>query len=425
MSCPLKIKIMAMIVTGLLLFSIFSTTNRITNVNASKLEENNGASIDSSTLSKSSVNYEEIRSLESNTVQDIELKDDAFHKTNDIYHLETWYFDAVFTNKYSMAVIVTIAQKDDTGSVLTGLYIYKDTELIYSTRTLHQLDQLSASEEKLDMKISDETIMKCDIDADTSRWNYYVSENFDDVSIDLNFINMTDGWKTDIIGGWWFVSPRLSVIGSITLESEKIAVTGEGYHDHNWFYTNTPLMQEGWHFGNIAGDSLGITWANIVKDNYNTDRIVVLNQKNSRPIMVDPKDVTLTVEEYMESNGKKVPKIFTLEIQTDRLHASFYIETLNFNCVNLPLLVNYWRFHIKIVGNITFDSVTEKINNVGIAELMKFFRIDIDSKTKNIKKIEIPTIVELIRAKLFTSFSRIYEQRTTLISKRAMLSFLK
>jgi len=55
MYCPVKIKIMVIIITGLLLFSIFSTTNRINTINASNVEEDHGIPLDSSTLLKSSI----------------------------------------------------------------------------------------------------------------------------------------------------------------------------------------------------------------------------------------------------------------------------------------------------------------------------------------------------------------------------------
>ena len=322
--------------------------------------------------STSSIEISETGIKNSENIQPITLEDDAFHKTDKTFHIETWYFDAIFTNNYSMSVIISVIQKGNFGFVLSGLYIYKDTELIYRPRTLHRLKQLSASEKKLDMKISDETIMKCSINEDTGSWTYLVSEMFDDVSVNLNFVNMTPGWKTNITGGWWLVSPRLNVTGYMILEGKNISVSGEGYHDHNWFYIFTPLMQKGWHFGNIGINSLGITWANVMKNRFNTEHIIVLNQKDKKPIEIDPEDVEIVIVEYTWSFGKKIPKRITLNIENDRLHADVIMETVNINHVKLPLL-NYWRYHLRIVGTITLDSVTEKIDTIAISELMRFF----------------------------------------------------
>jgi len=382
------------IATGIVgIFVLMCFAGAASAINISKIEEN-------------SMEKEKLLEIASQgaDINDITLEDDAFHKTNSIYHIETWYFDAVFSNEYSMAVIVSVLQKDNIGKVLTGLYIYKDTELIYRPRTFHSLDQLSFSEEKLDMKISDETIMKCDVKSN-GRWKYHVSEDFDDVSVNLNFVNMTDGWKVNITGGWWLVSPRLKVSGSLTIEGQTISVSGEGYHDHNWFYVNTPLMQEGWHFGNIAGDSLGITWANIMKDGDIGDSITVLNQKNANPISISPDNVKLTVEEYVVNNDKKIPKIFSLKVDSDQVKANFNVETLNFNYVELPLL-SYWRFHLRIVGTITLGEVTEKIDNIGISELMKFAKVDI-SRGKNTENNRISNLKDLFRSDLFNRLSNL------------------
>jgi len=313
-----------------------------------------------------------IKGKEDKNIKNITLEDDAFHKTDKFLHIETWYFDAVFTNNYSMAVIISVFQRGDIGFVLSGLYIYKDTELIYRPRTIHRIIKLSASEEKLDMKIYDETIMKCSVNNDTGIWKYQVIQDFKDVSINLNFENMTAGWKTNITGGWWLVSPRLNVTGNIILEGKNISVSGEGYHDHNWFYLFTPFIQKGWHFGNIAGGSMGVTWAYIIKNRFNTESIVVLNQKNKDPIEIDPEDVKITALEYTFSHGKRIPKKFILEIENKRLQVDVSIETLNTNHVRLPFL-NYWRYHLRNIGTIKLDSVTENINNIGLSELMRFF----------------------------------------------------
>ena len=309
--------------------------------------------------------------IENNTtfnLNDLTIEDDAFHKTRNI---ETWYFDAVFTNNYSISIIVTVIQKSNFGFVLTGLYLYKDTELRYNQRKLYSLKQLSASEKKLDMKISDTTAIKCNIDSE-GYWTYHILEDFDDVSVNLNFVNMTKGWMTNITGGWWLAFPRLNVTGRIMLEGENISVSGEGYHDHNWFYIWTPLIQKGWHFGNIVGESLCITWANIKKNCSNTESMFILNQKHSDPILIDSNDVKFTVKEYTRNHGKIIPKKFSLEIKSDRLYVNIDMYALNINYVKLPFL-SYWRYHLRIVGTITLDSVTDNIDNISMSEFMKFF----------------------------------------------------
>ena len=349
------------------------------------------------------------------TIEEITLEDDAFHETNDFYHAETWYFDAVFTNEYSMATISTIVQKGDAGEVLTGLYIYKNTDLIYRPRTICGLDETTYSTEQLDMTIADETIMKCDVDPSTGQWNYYVYEKFDDVELELSFTNMAPGFRTDITGGWWLVQPRLEVHGWIKLEGELINVVGEGYHDHNWFLASTPFIQEGWHFGNIAGDDLGLTWANVMKNNNPEDSIFVINQKGKKPIQIHADDVKITIDEYMWNEGIKTPKDLTLEVNTNDVQVFVRMKTLNTNHVALPLL-NYWRYHLKLEGYITVGDTTEQIDTVGISELMKFYRLG-GGGSKNIENDDIAKTTNPLKVRLTELFTRIQEKLQSSIGK--------
>ncbi|UCD14670.1 MAG: hypothetical protein JSW60_04410, partial [Thermoplasmatales archaeon] len=147
---------------------------------------------------------------------------------------------------------------------------------------------------------------------------------------------------------------------------------GEGYHDHNWFYIYTPLIQRGWHFGKIAGDTLGVTWVKIMNTRFTGEMLGVLNHKDMNPIMLDPDDVKLSIDKYMFDHGRFIPKIFSLQIENDWLYVDVKMETLNVHHVKLPL-VNYWRYHVRIVGTITLNQVSEEIDSVEISELMKFF----------------------------------------------------
>jgi len=356
-----------------------------------------------------------------NPISEITLEDDAFHETFNKFHAETWYFDAVFQNGYSMATIVTIAQKGNTGSVLTGLYIYKDTELIIRPRTFYDIDKVSYSTEVLDMEVEDETIMKADIDS-SGDWHYYVYEAFDRVSFELDFESITPGWKTDITGGWWLVNPRLEVSGYIIVDGERMDVHGEGYHDHNWFYANTPLMQKGWHFGNIAGDKIGLTWANVMQNDDGQETIAVINRANTEPYQIDPENVDVEVIEYMTNNGKTIPKKFTITAKDSRVDIQLSIDTLNLNYVSLPSL-SYWRFHLKIYGTIVCDSVTQEINNVGIAELMKFSRIDdVSSISKERDNPQRPDLHNGLRLGIKNMLNKIIQKMNSPLLKAVILN---
>ena len=59
--------------------------------------------------------------------EDITIQDDAIHKKN-FGHVETWYYDAMFENNYSMVSLTNIIHFKKLSRIITGLYIYKDNE---------------------------------------------------------------------------------------------------------------------------------------------------------------------------------------------------------------------------------------------------------------------------------------------------------
>jgi hypothetical protein len=148
------------------------------------------------------------------------------------------------------------------------------------------------------------------------------------------------------------------------------------------------------------------------------ESIGVINQKNTKPKALDPSDLKITIKEYMVNNGKKIPKDFTIEVDKGEIHITLNIETLNSNYVKLPLL-SYWRFHLKIEGTITAGSVTEEINNVGIAELMKFSRIE-DSVEKNIDSNSMVKPMKISIDKLDQLLCRLYEKIKAPLLKKGL-----
>ena len=310
--------------------------------------------------------------IELEELTNITLKDDALHKTYTFFHVETWYFDAVFTNNYSMAFWITLVQKGNIAIASIALNIYEDTNRYENRRKLNLFNQFSGSEEKPILKICNKTIVTGYIDELTNRWIFNVSFSKDDQAVDLQYTSTSKGWKVNIKGGWWLVIPRFNVTGTISLNNEKISVSGEGYHDHNWLYTYTPLLQKGWHFGRIVGDNLYVTWVKVMKTRFTGEIIAILNKEMNDPEIINKDDFHLTITEYMYNNRRFIPKNFNIEIKNNQLFADVKMETINVHHYNLPFL-NYWKYHLRTVGTISLDNITEEIDNIQISDLMKFF----------------------------------------------------
>jgi hypothetical protein len=307
----------------------------------------------------------------SGSVQNITLADDAFHGTTTFFHIESWYFDAVLEQNYSIALVVTIVQRGTIGFALIGLYLYNDTNLVAHPRKLVPLKDCLVSTERPLIKFGNSTIIAGTLN-ESIGWSYHVALQMDGQGIDLQFTNLTKGWKTDIPGGWWLVIPNLRVTGQITLNGTTIAVSGEGYHDHNWFYPYTPLIQKGWQFINAPGDTLGITMVKVMKNRLVGESMTILNQKDRNPLVLPSDEVHFLVTDYIVDHGRVIPSKFLLQVSSVQVQANLTIETRNVHFIRLPFL-NYWRYHLHITGTITVGSVTEKIDTTRISELLRFF----------------------------------------------------
>ena len=305
-------------------------------------------------------------------ISDITLKDDGFHKTDQFFHIESWYYDAVFDNNYSCAIVITVMQKGEVGAVLTGLYLYHQTNLIMHRREWHRFNQCYILEDTPYLQIGNTTVISGDIDPETNIWYYDISMETQNIGINLHFQNLTQGWKMNICGGWWLVIPHSVVTGTINYNGTTIPVSGEGYHDHNWFYISTPFMQRGWHYCSIVGDSHCITFARVCKSLFNKELYAVFTTKNEKPVLIDQNDVSVSISKYLFSHGKLIPKTFTIQINSDQIQAEVNLEAVNQHHVKLPFL-NYWRCHLTITGNITYNGVTENVDRIVISEVMRFF----------------------------------------------------
>ena len=305
------------------------------------------------------------------TPQDIVLRDDALHKTGIFGHVETWYYDAIFDNNYSMVKLVSLFHINNVGFVLTGLFIYKDTILVKGLRRKFPYKCFSGSEEEPLIKINNQQIIKGHIDRSTKRWIYHISKADDKLGIDLEFIKTTKAWKGKTFLGNWLVIPRFTVNGTIFLDGNVINVSGEGYHDHNIYPIYAPFINKGYHFGKIPVDSMIVIWARVMKNRDTEELIVVLN-KDQDYILIDPRDVHFTVEAQIKNHGKLMPTTCRLNVQNYLMNADIKIEPVNFHHIGV-LAANYWRYHVRNIGKIQVDSVTKKIDTIEITEYLKFF----------------------------------------------------
>jgi hypothetical protein len=302
--------------------------------------------------------------------QDITIRDDAWHKKENFFHIETWYFDGNFSNNYSVVTLVNIFTIGNSGFVLTGFFIYKDTELIISKRERHPFKNLYGSDKKPILKINDRHILSSIYNENTKNWIYNISVGNNETGFDLNLIKAMKPWKGKTQLGRWLVIPLFDINGVIHLKGKDINVVGKGYHDHNIYPFIAPAFSKGYQFGKIPIDSVNITWARVMKRIKGEEIIVVLNNEDNY-ITINPKDIRFRIEKQVKDHGKLIPEIISLKIENDLLNLKVNMKKLNIHHIHMPA-INYWRYHFLYEGNIKLNSISKKINQVEIAEFLKF-----------------------------------------------------
>lgn len=303
--------------------------------------------------------------------QDITLQDDALHKKGSFGHVETWYYDAVFDNNYSIVSLVNVFHMSALSIVSTGMCIYKDAKIVKQRGGRTPYKYFYGSEKEPLIKINDKQIIKGYISKDTKRWICQISMGNDMQGFDLEFIKTTKAWKGKTFLGNWLVIPRFDVNGKIFVNENIFNVSGKGYHDHNIYPIYVPLKNKGYQFGKIPIDSMNITWARVMKNRTSEELIVVLN-RSQEYISIKPSDISFTIEKQVRDHGKLIPTMWYLNVDNDLLHLDVKMESINFHYISIPA-VNYWRHHIRNTGTIQIDSVSRKIDNIEISEYLRFF----------------------------------------------------
>jgi len=375
--CFLKRKIIVMIFIGLLLFSIFSTTNRINNVNASTVEEIHGVSIDSSSLSKSTVNCEGIGNVGSNNLQDIELKDDAFHGNHNYFSIEWWYFDANLNDDYDLHAGFKVFSIRNIGVVWPIIEIYKGGELVVKMLKPYLLKDFSASLIYPSVKVAGQSIIEFDMDEfnNTGKWKYNVSINMKNNGVNLTFIGTTKGWKYTILEreGWAVALPKANVFGTITVDGKIINVTGRGYHDHNWDYSiKTKIKEWGWYWVSLTGETYNLISAWFLKSPLDFDNLVVLNKDFDSYTELNPKEINLSFMNYITINGVFIPSQFRIVINNISVNVDVLMNASSIHFVGSPRFY-YCRYFVNVTGFISKDDDIEHfVDSIQIFEVMKF-----------------------------------------------------
>lgn len=305
---------------------------------------------------------------------DITLKDDAYHGSKGLQFTEWWYFDAVLNDEKSIQFSARILSGLRLSLLLVRFDIYKKGRLVVHKRKMHLLKDVEISKEKPYININHRTKMEGYLDDTTGNLVYDISFEMDDVSAQLHFVGLTKGWKgKHEANDWWAVAlPRAQVTGTISQAQETFEVHGSGYHDHNWNVEVFALKNIGWYWGKIYSKRTAITWANILRTRVKVQPLIIINSIHNGYINISPRNLRLTASDITEENNIMIPHAFNLDAETDRVSLRVTMKSVDIHHVKIFPFMNYWRYHLKCNGSITIDKETESIDEIYIAEFLKF-----------------------------------------------------
>ena len=257
--------------------------------------------------------------------KDISPKDDAYHPTKNLLALEWWYFDVIFDNNYSVHCDFTSYTRN--GRIASSaLEIYKNGELEAKVIKRHFSKPIHLSIDYPQVKLYENKIINFDFERfnKTNNWVYNFSQKLEDCEINLNFVGTTKGWKiitNDL--SWTVALPKAIVSGEITVNEKKMKVNGIGYHDHNWNSTIYSVFKLfGWYWGKITSKNYNVTWAYLMKNRTESEIFAILNKDNQSFYSINPKNISLKCDKFINSHGRKIPSIFYLKIN-DIVNAYF------------------------------------------------------------------------------------------------------
>jgi len=308
--------------------------------------------------------------------KDISLEDDGFQGSTASRFTEWWYFDAVCNHGYSvqMSVRVMSVTKKHFVRISKRCNIYKNGVII-------QCDTKTFSVKKSDLfnkyplvKLGGENVINGKINND-GKWVYDLSFHGKNMSVDLTFEGDTKGWKGKNPGGdgWNVILPKASVKGVLRIKDEKIKVQGTGYHDHNLDVRASAARNNlGWVWGKINSKNFTATWATIFDKKGLGQPILVVNENKKNYINIRPKDIEFIGYNSKKRNGKYIPYHFDLKAKTKNIHFDVSMDVSTVHHVKKIFIMHYWRFHVLYEGSITINGKTEKVNDVQMAEFVRF-----------------------------------------------------
>lgn len=304
--------------------------------------------------------------------EDINETDDKFHGSKVTYGNEWWYFDAMLNNQYTLQFSIHVYTVLNKGFATIQCNIYKHKQSVISERTLYPLSYLNLSDETPKISLNNHLIMYIQHD-NYNQLLYRISYDQQNFSFDLSFTGITQGWKgTTTAGNWAVILPKALVRGQLCIENTTESVSGVGYHDHNWNVTMSTGLNFGWLWGKTNTDHYTLIWAQIFERWYKETPLLVVNENYNGYFNIPAKNIDLSITQTEFKNGMIIPYGFNLSAHSETYDLSLNISVINSDYITIIGLINYWRYHIHVIGTLSINNYKESIDDYNIAEFIRF-----------------------------------------------------
>lgn len=130
---------------------------------------------------------------------------------------------------------------------------------------------------------------------------------------------------------WLCVVPRGKVSGSITVEGQQRAVSGTGYHDHQWGSINFHKYWNHWIWARQSfGDYSMLLFDFFTSEEYNCKRfpILFIQDKNGNLVFESIDEVKCLIEQHYtdDASGKEYPSKMLYEFENNGTRVSYHLE---------------------------------------------------------------------------------------------------
>ncbi len=308
------------------------------------------------------------------SIEDITLRDDAFHGRGMLPYIEWWYFDAKLDNGYSLTVGVQVLNIFAKGIVTTRLTLYQQGSIIIKSYDKYFLRDFSASSEIPSVFIEGNQVILGTYDSLKDCFVYNVTIKVPGGGVSLHFVGCTDGWKRQQqTGDWWVVVlPRANVTGTVTIDNTTMNVTGTGYHDHNWGISPRIALHFGWFWGTCSSSNYTVTWAEIRTTRVTQLPIMVVNTKDGGYLEIPSETIWFSTDNISLDHFRRVPWFFNIEAMTEHVFLVIDMEVLSVDHTEMLGFINYWRYHVQCTGTIIVDGHMEQVEGISIMEYLRF-----------------------------------------------------